>query len=157
MPKQFEDIRGKLNAKVIHLVRHPVRWGASVIRWMKVHFSGMTTEMYGRNNADFNQRYRGQDWYRLARHEDLVADPDRVRDLLQWCGLEPGEAFDSYVEMMNRHDMDNDTSHRMTVMKSETLLNRWRDLRPEVAARLTKSLRHWDWAGYETLDLEVTP
>ncbi len=150
--KLVEKIRAGLDARVIHLVRHPTRWTASMLRWMGPHMSYASQELYARRNREFYERYKGEPWYRLVRHEDLIRNHSLILELLSFCGLEPSPALTEFLETMNCEDRDTSKKQRNTVMTVGTLMQRWRGMPVrdiEQAEEFTAE--HWDWAGYTPL------
>lgn len=151
----FERVRNALDAKVIHLVRHPTRWAASILRWGAKHLTLPSHELYARSNREFHDRYSGKDWYRLFRHEDLLASRDYIDGLFGFSGLDQGQAFVEYQAEMHSEDRDIEPDHHSTVMKSSTVLDRWQSMPPkafEISERFTEE--HWSWAGYQPFPSE---
>lgn len=151
----FERIRYALDAQVIHLVRHPVRWAASMRRWMPSHLNDLTTSIYTDGNAEFWEHYAYESWYRLVRHEDVVGNRAALSELMEWCGLEATSSFDEFVGEMNAADIDTSKQQRTTVMTVDTLLNRWRELPEKILGQMQHVTARWKWAGYAPLNAEV--
>lgn len=153
----FELIREKLQAQVIHLVRHPMRWSASVARWGPEHLTLESHEIYALRNREFWDRYAGKPWYQMVRHEDLVESRERIRQLILGHGLVPSRRFEAFCEMTHSGDGDPDPHAHSIMMKPDTVLDRWKELPSriqEVADRYTREA--WAWAGYQPLLEAVT-
>lgn len=125
----FNRIRHDLDAKVIHLVRHPVRWAASVDRWSPMDDEKMRDAIlrYTTRNLKFRADFWHEDWYRFLRHEDVLENPTHVMDtVFRFSGLARSEAFDRFVREMNSYDGPNDPhKHTVYALKS-TALDRWK-------------------------------
>ena len=148
----FEKVRSALDAKVVHLVRHPTRWAASILRWMHEFHSVESHELYAESNCRFHDRYQAEPWYRFVRHEDLIDDPQQVLDLLGFCDVSTSPAFTEFVAGMHAEDRDFDDHSRDTTMTKSALADGWRNMPGpaiELAERFTDA--RWGWAGYQPL------
>lgn len=158
-PAMFERIRKYLDAKVIHLVRHPTRWTASIIRWMPEYMNAQAHDLYAEANRAFHDRYHSEPWYRLYRHDDLVTTPGVIDGLFGFAELDQSEAFFQFQQQMHSKDVDHDDHDRNTIMTQRALLEKWRDM-PEKWIDLAEETtdKHWSWAGYYPLQSKaVTP
>jgi hypothetical protein len=128
---KFDEIREKTNAMVFHLVRHPVRWAASVQRWGPRSDAGMADglKLYTRINMEFCEAHCGKPYYSLVRHEALASHAiSTMGRIFIDCGLEIPDAFFRYAEEMHARDEDDGTdahSHK-TIMTQDSVLNRWK-------------------------------
>lgn len=151
-PAMFDRMRKYLDAKVIHLVRHPTRWTASMLRWMPEYLNVNAHDLYAESNRAFHDRYMREDWYRLFRHEDLIRNPDAIDALFGFAGLQQGPAFVEYQAEMHSKNVDNDDQDRNTIMTQNALLEKWREI-PEKFIDMAEDFtnRYWTWAGYAPL------
>lgn len=153
-----EKIRKGLDAKVIHLVRHPTRWTASMLRWMPPHMSYPSQELYATRNRECNEHFQGEPWYRMVRHEDLIRDHSLILEMVRFCGLEPSPALKMFLNLMHSEDLDVSKKERTTVMTVGALTDRWRGMSSHYIEQAEKATaEHWGWAGYTPLMTEVGP
>jgi hypothetical protein len=142
----FLRLRHKLGAKVIHLVRHPARWAASVKRWGDRPL-GKSLEVYGRGNERLNMLCRGQPWYCVEQHETSSLFPRSVFPaVMAWLGLPLGSAFWHFVNEMHTEDRDPKPDRHSVVMEPRTVMDRWMGLTESELDMANESCRtFWDW------------
>lgn len=127
--RRFKRIRKKLDAKVIHLIRHPVRWAASIQRWGPRDDVRMkqVLDFYIRNNLKFYNAYRKNDWYIFIKHEDLIEGTEtEILRLFKFCNLVPSKQLYDYLEICHSKDIDEYVHNHETIMRKDTILNRWK-------------------------------
>lgn len=148
---QFLEIREKLDAKVIHLLRHPARWSASVLRWGDRPLE-TSLRLYSERNRSFFDRCTGTNWYKAVKHEDATMYPKTVfSHLFFWCMISYTREFYDFLAEMHTRDHNPKPDDHSTIMKKRTVLDRWRELDPEQLALANEVVRK-DWEGvYETL------
>lgn len=150
-PDEFLEIREKLDAKVIHLVRHPARWAASVIRWGDQPLD-KSLEIYSRGNTDFWKECCGKRWYAVVKHEDATNYPGVIfPSMFRFAMISYTRAFHDFCREMHRAD-ETPAAHRYsTIMKKRTVLDRWRGLEDSDLVLANEMVRKY-WNGiYEPL------
>lgn len=148
---EFLEIREKLDAKVIHLMRHPARWAASILRWGDRPLE-TSLRMYGERDRAFYDRCGGERWYKAIKHEDATVYPTVIfPSLFFWCMISYTREFHDFVGRMHAEDRDTKPDDHSTVMKKRTVLDRWRDLNPEQLALANDSVREYWTDIYEPL------
>ncbi len=150
---EFLEIREKLDAKVIHLLRHPARWAASVLRWGDRPLE-TSLRMYGERDRAFHDRCTGARWYKAVKHEDATLYAKTVfSHIFFWCMISYTREFHNFITRMHDEDHKPKPDDHSTVMKKRTVLDRWRDLNPEALALANDAVRKY-WTGiYEPLGL----
>ncbi len=149
---EFLEIREKLDAKVIHILRHPARWAASILRWGDRPLKS-SLELYGNDRAFFD-RCAGERWYKAIKHEDATMYPTAIFPILfSWCMITYTREFKDFCARMHVEDYKPKPDDHSTVMKKRTVLDRWRGLTPKQIALANDSVREY-WTGiYEPLGL----
>ena len=150
---QFLEIREKLDAKVIHLLRHPARWAASVMRWGDRPLE-TSLRIYGERNRAFFDRCTGARWYKPIKHEDATQYPKMMfPDIFFWCMISYTREFHDFVARMHAEDHKPEPDDHSTIMQKRTVLDRWRELSPENLTLANDAVRKY-WDGiYEPLGL----
>ena len=140
----FEHIRNKLNAKVVHLTRHPLRWAASIRRWRQGLEDTRFTDgplsnlmrWYVQKNEIFTRMYYDQDWYWPVSHERLMDNlENEVKGMFFHCGLKIGEQTRNFMNIchtFNDEKSDEEIDRHKVIMKPDTVKNRWQEMSKEV-------------------------
>jgi hypothetical protein len=125
---EFLRIREKLDAKVIHLMRHPARWAASIARWTSRPLR-QCLQVYSEGNLAFLARCAGKPWYKAVKHEDATRMPRAVfADVFRFCNIVYGEEWARFLWKMHSKDHDTNPDRHSTIMTKDTVMRRWRDL-----------------------------
>lgn len=127
--REFKRIRKRLDAKVIHLIRHPVRWAASIQRWGPRDNKRMkqALKFYIRNNLAFYAAYCKKPWYVLIKHEDLLKEAEaEILRLFKFCSLKPTAQLYDYLKICHSKDSQGEVDLHETIMTKNTILNRWK-------------------------------
>lgn len=153
---EFLEIREKLDAKVIHLVRHPVRWLASVARWSDRPLRHCL-ELYNQGNRAFLERCAGQPWYKAVTHEDATRMSRVVfPTVLEFCNIVYDRLFHDFLGEMHTRDENPDPDNHSTIMTRHTVLMRWKDLDAD-DIKMANEMTDRYWSGiYEPLGRGVS-
>jgi len=148
----FKSFREKLDAKVLHIVRHPVRWAASVMRWGARPLDKMfgVLDYYTKVNMAFWERYKDEPWYRIMIHDRLTIDTEKELDgIMEFCGLEGGKQLEQFLQKTHSRDSTVSPHMHATVMRKATVLNRWRDQKLNIRiVRYANQLANDRWAPH---------
>lgn len=128
---EFEAIQKKLNAKVLHLIRHPVRWAASVQKWGPRNNEKMkqALEFYTSHNIKFYETYKEKVWYRLIKYDDMVLNTEKeILTIFNFCNLKPPPPLYKYLQQCHLRNSRGSPHLHKTIMKKETVLNGWKTL-----------------------------
>ena len=153
-------LQEKLNAKIIHLIRHPVRWVASIQRWGPRSRSSMNLSLwiYIYANMAFHYSAHTQPWYYLVRHEDLVLNEHNdIEQLLNFCRLRPNEEL--YTFLTHCHKTDSYASPHLheTNMTKKTILDRWKKNEDKRIIQYANKLTAQYWSSlYQPLDIAMS-
>jgi hypothetical protein len=156
LARRFFEMRRVLDAKVIHLVRHPVRWAASVARWSSRDNASMMESIreYTRMNIDFRNSHRNHEWYTMVRHENVIDDPvNKMQRLFDFVGVSRSIAFDEFIEEMHSYDGPDDPHCHTVYARKSTPLDRWKtSYKNWFIVRYANEVTRESWKGiYEPL------
>lgn len=142
--------RTSLDAKVLHVVRHPTRWAASVHGWAPrpPRIMIKTLDLYTESNVSFHRRHAGEPWYRLVVHDRLTAClRSLISGILDFCGLRPSPALETYLELTHSMDTMGSPHLHQTIMRPATVLNRWKDYHETEVVMHAEELARSAWDG----------
>lgn len=148
----FEAFREKLDAKVLHIVRHPVRWAASIMRWGGRPLDKMLAilDYYTKVNMAFWARYKDESWYRLVLHDSLTEyTEEEITEIMKFCDLDGGKQLEQFLRKTHAQDTPVSPHKHATVMTKATVLNRWchQRLGPEIVLAANQLARD-KWAPH---------
>lgn len=157
---KFRSIVETLGADVIHLIRHPVCWLTSVMRWspwpVNQDNCQRWLQRYATEAEHLSTWYQDNPRYTLVKFEDLVTNTREVfSKLLDFVGLSPNEACSKFVRECHQPEVESQNPHQHSVyMKPSTVLNRWKKL-PRWALSLANNLVRSTWFSEHYKALEV--
>lgn len=130
----FCRIATVLDPHIIHLLRHPVRWAASVLRWsvwpVTVEAFRTWLRRYTVDAEALAQQYSSNPKYRVVLFEDLVdSTVSLTQELMHWVGLDPRHADTAFWSSCHEQTTADLNPHSHSVfMKKSTVMNRWQCL-----------------------------
>jgi len=140
---EFEQAFYGLKAKCVHVIRDPLRWIASVSRWLPPTRNNESNliralDLYKEKNEMFFELYKGNENYLLAKHDQLVEDVSYIKIMLRWAGLKPNKQLDKFlVDCYEIDTNDNPHDHSVYAYK-QNILNRWQTLPSKVKKHAEK-------------------
>ena len=156
---EFGAMRAFLDAKVIHLVRHPLRWMVSAAKTAKQEPQAleMSVDTYCTTNAAFAEKYSMCQWYARVTHEELISGAGSVmRGLTAWAKLPWHQHIASFIVQTQRETRVLPTHEHSCYAQPEIPLEGWRQAgipreALEYANRRLKTSIFSDW--YDPLGL----
>ena len=147
----FWQVHRELTPKLVHLVRHPARRFASMLRWSTLKRS---TDLLNEGSIGNTRlfKHRGEPWYKLVRWEDAVLRPmETFGSICEFWGIDFCDEMRKFLGSCHENDeSDNLRDHPIT-MTVETVMNRWKALEPEELEMANADVEQ-NWKGvYEPL------
>ena len=129
----FEQNRKQLEAQVIHLVRNPIRWIASVCRYIDqdIYMNDliMFVRKYVERNQLFYNLYSKEKWYRLVHHDNLVKNTKKeIETLFHWVGIQATPKLHEFIKECHRKDTIKTVHDHNVIQTKNSVLNRWKDV-----------------------------